>query len=120
MTTSKTILSNQVHPDDSTVQTVIGDQFKGDGFYGSSDGLHTAQYAVSEFIGTVVMQATLSVTPTEADWFTLSDTEHISPSVSDINASISVVKNFTGNYTWTRVNVQNWTSGSITQVLLNH
>jgi hypothetical protein len=120
MATSETILSNQVHPGDSSVQIVVGDKFKGDGFYGRSEGLHTAQYAVGGFIGTVVMQAALAVSPVEADWFTLPETEHISPSTDDGNANISVVKNFTGNYTWVRATVINWTDGNVSQVLLNH
>ena len=57
---SETILSNQNHPGDSTIQTVTGEKFKGDGYYGRSDGLHTVQYTVSGFEGTIDIEATLA------------------------------------------------------------
>ena len=54
---SETILSNQNHPGDSTTQTVTGEKFKGDGYYGRSDGLPTVQYTVSGFEGTIDIEA---------------------------------------------------------------
>jgi hypothetical protein len=56
MANSETILSANTHPGDSTVTTVTGEKFKGDGYYGRSDGFHTVQYSLSGFIGTVTMQ----------------------------------------------------------------
>ena len=42
--TSEIILSANTHPGDSTTETVTGSNFKGDGYYGRSDGMHTVQY----------------------------------------------------------------------------
>ena len=47
MANSETILSANTHPGDSTVTTVTGEKFKGDGYYGRSDGFHTVQYSLS-------------------------------------------------------------------------
>ena len=58
--TSETIVSATTHPGDSTAETVTGDKFKGDGYYGRSDGLHTVQYNVSGVAGTIKMQGTLA------------------------------------------------------------
>ena len=44
---SETILTNSVHPGDSTIVTVVGEKYKGDGFYGRADGFHTVQYNVA-------------------------------------------------------------------------
>mgnify|MGYP000901047855 CR=1 FL=1 len=44
MAQSETILSNQSHPGDSTIESHTGEKFKGDGYYGRADGLHTVQY----------------------------------------------------------------------------
>jgi hypothetical protein len=118
--TSETILSNQTHPGDSTTETVTGDKFKGDGYYGRSDGLHSIQYNVSGFIGTVVMQATLATNPTSDDWFTISNTEHTSTNDSAANGDGSYIYNFTGNYVWVRSYVSNWTDGIVQSVVLNH
>lgn len=117
---SENILTNQVHPGDSSTQTITGDNYKGDGYYNRSDGFHTVQYNVEGFIGTIVMQATLAVTPTSTDWFTLSTTAHTSASTDNSNASGAFMYNFTGNYVWVRVYVSNWTDGNISSIYLNH
>ena len=75
MSSSETILSNQVHAGDSTNTTVTGEKFKGDGYYGRSDGFHTVQYNLADFNGTIKMQGTLATTPTEADYFDIAGTE---------------------------------------------
>lgn len=117
---SEIILSNQVHPGESSVETVAGQKFKGDGYYNRSDGFHTVQYNVTGFIGTIVMQATLATDPTGVDWFTLSNTAHTSLQSNDVEATGSYLKNFTGNYVWLRAIIQNWTDGSVNSILLNH
>ena len=66
---SEIILSSNTHPGDSTVTTVTGTNFKGDGYYGRSDGLHSVQYTYNGLSGTITIQGTLAVTPVEADWF---------------------------------------------------
>jgi hypothetical protein len=118
---SEIILSNQTHPDDSTSESLFGEKFKGDGYYGRSDGIHTVQYIYAQFKGTISIQGTLAVNPQEEDWFTIQETvseiELESPPTSQAQSSI---KNFTGNYVWVRVAVLNWTTGTINAVLLSH
>ena len=117
---SEIILSIQTHPGDSTETVVTGTAFKGDGYYSRSDGFHTVQYNVVGFIGTINMQATLSTTPVEADWFTVTSAVHTSTAADSANSDGSFIKNFTGNYMWVRAVVSNWTDGSVTSILLNH
>ena len=71
MAQSETILTANTHDGDSTVQSITGDKFKGDGYYGRSDGLHTIQVNLSGFLGEVQLQGTLAVDPTADDWFTV-------------------------------------------------
>ena len=47
---SENILTNQVHPGDSSIETITGDKYKGDGYYGRSDGFHSIQYNLDGFI----------------------------------------------------------------------
>ena len=54
--TSEIILSATTHPGDSTAETVTSEKFKGDGYYGRSDGLHTVQYNVSGVADRVTIQ----------------------------------------------------------------
>jgi hypothetical protein len=118
MANSETILSAQSHPGDSTTETVTGEKFKGDGYYGRSDGFHTIQYSIDSFIGTVEVQATLAIDPTEDDWFTVYTQAY--PVVNDEGTTKSNFANFTGNYVWIRAYISNWTDGTVTSIKLNH
>ena len=133
MSNSETILSENTHPGDSTIETVTGDKFKGDGYYGRSDGLHTIQIDLTGFIGKVTMQGTLSVDPTADDWFTVTlgsgqtmDTtgKIVSATTTKLeytdNETSSKTYNFTGNYVWIRIYVSNWTDGTVNSIQLNH
>jgi hypothetical protein len=119
---SETILSQNVHPGDSITETITGDAYKGDGYYGRSDGFHTVQYDLDNFLGTIIIQGTLAIEPTEDDWFAVSVTEHTSVTndSSSLTSDGSFVYNFTGNYVWVRASVSNWTDGSVNFIKLNH
>lgn len=134
MSNSETILSQQAHTGDSSIQSVTGAKYRGDGYYGRSDGFHTIQYDITGFIGRIEIQGTLAIDPTEADWFSVGlgtgtmsvDTtgalrEENITSVS-YSESTSIVKsyNFTGNYVWVRTKITNWTDGTINSIKLNH
>ena len=109
---SETIISIQAHVGDSTIQTHTGTKYKGDGYYGRSDGIHTVQYDLNSFIGTIKMQGTLATTPTDSDYFDIISTTE----TSTTGASIY---NFTGNYVWVRT-VVTYTNGAVTSIKLNH
>ena len=66
---SETILSANTHPGDSTSVGVNGSHFKGDGYYGRSDGLHTVQYEYTGFTGEMKIEATLATAPADSDFF---------------------------------------------------
>lgn len=97
---------------------------KGDGYYGSADGLHTVTYTVTpNFEGTLTMQATLATSPVEADWFTVNNTSvtYQTPIVPATTTTNYV--NFTGNFVWVRAVVHrsdNLTNGSVTFINYNH
>lgn len=131
---SETILSAQTHPGDSTVETVTGEKFKGDGYYGRSDGLHTIQIDLNGFIGKVEVQGTLAIDPAEDDWFTVElGTGSMSVDTTGLltEQNITFVEyaesttntksyNFTGNYVWIRAKISNWTDGTVNSIKLNH
>jgi hypothetical protein len=109
---SEIILSSNTHPGDSTVVTVTGENFKGDGYYGRSDGLHSVQYTYSGLTGTITIQGTLAVAPVEADWFDV----HTFTAAQETSSAIA---NFTGNYVWIRAKVV-YTDGTVSSIVLNH
>ena len=136
MSRSETILSAQTHPGDSSVETVTGEKYKGDGYYGRSDGFHTIQVNLIGFIGRIEMQGTLAVDPTDDDWFPISLGGSSTASVDTtglVTSSTTVVTinytenetsvktyNFTGNYVWLRAKVSDWTDGTVNSITLNH
>jgi hypothetical protein len=114
--TSETILSQTTHPGDSTVTTVVGEKYKGDGYYGRSDGFHTVQVNVTGVSGTAKIQGTLATDPVDTDWFDIDGVEYNSGSNSGTGA---FVYNFTGNFVWLRAYVT-YTDGTFNSILLNH
>ena len=108
---SETILPATDHPNDSTTETVLGQQFKGDGYYGRSDGFHTIQITVSGFEGNIRMQASLATAPTATDWFDVTGTTHTAPTAVDVNS--------TGSFLWVRAKVV-YTEGTVNSIKLNH
>lgn len=114
---SKLILSQHTHFDDSTEERIVGDKERGDGFYGRSDGIHTIQYAVTDFIGIMSIEATLSTDPSDQDWFTVYREEY--PVVNNNSTTTSKIINFTGNYVWVRASVV-YSGGTVNSILLNH
>ena len=111
-TNSENILTNQTHPGDSTTETITGEKYKGDGYYGRSDGFHTVQYSFDGLTGTISIQATLAIDPTDDDWFTVH-------SYTASQESDSIISNFTGNYVWIRAFIE-YTDGTINSIVLNH
>ena len=136
-TNSETILPSTTYDNgvgSSPIQSYTGNPFKGDGFYGRSDGLHTIQVNLIGFKGKIEIQGTLEVNPTGSDWFTvelgtgaqsvdttgliteqnITQVEYTSP------ATNSKTYNFVGNYVWIRAKISEWTGGTVHSIKLNH
>lgn len=118
---------------------------KADSYYGYTDGFHTIQTVYDNFVGRFRIQATLSLDPTEADWFDLN--QDISQYGSITNqatawnaagyvqfnandpASGSQAYSFTGNFAYLRVKMDrsyigdgttyDLSYGQITQAILS-
>lgn len=112
---SKIILSQQYKEPDLLTSEFYGEPESGDGFYGKSDGLHTIQYSISNFVGTLLIQATICYEPTETDWFTVIENEY-----ELLDETISNIENFIGNYVWIRAVLKNWTHGTVNVIRMNH
>lgn len=128
------LLNSTVHSNDSTSSPLVGEKFKGAGFYGLGDGFHTVQVQLTLFTGIVKIQGSLATDPSDDDWIDINFSEQGRFSVDttglvsnedflqDINltnSSINKTYNFTGNFVWVRANVTYWTGGQINRVLLN-
>lgn len=121
---------------DGSTQTVTGEKFKGDGYYGRADGLHTVAWKITGFTGTIKMQGSLASDPTNNDWFDIElgsttasfsiDTSgaasqaNISSVVYSTATTANAAYNFTGNFMWVRVVVDNFTAGTVNSVYINN
>lgn len=115
---------------------VFGDPVRGDGFSGSRDGLHTVQWTLIDFVGTIAIQGTLSVDINESEWATIPLHTDEGEYYVDTSGKVSkntlvninytsdttnaVTYNFQGNYTWVRAKITDWTGGTIFSILLSH
>jgi hypothetical protein len=91
----------------STMMTYISERVKGDGYYGSSNGIHTVAYtATPTFIGTITMQASLATDPASTDWFDVNNTTVTYTVFNNRNTSTVDCYNFTGNFVWVRGRVE--------------
>jgi hypothetical protein len=104
----------------STMMVYVSDKVKGDGYYGGSDGLHTVTYTCAPtFVGTVTMQASLAAAPTDADWFTVPNTDVRYTTFNDRSTSTVDYYNFQGNYVWLRSRVA-IADGAVEVIHYNH
>jgi len=107
----------QVYPPyDGVSANWSSNAFKGNGYYGYTDGLHTVSYSVSGFVGVLKFQASLATNPTESDWFDVSNTS-IGDGSNPVNGLYSF--NFFGNFVWCRAHITNFSAGDINRVLYN-
>jgi hypothetical protein len=99
MSNSQIILTNQHE------LSFTGDAYKGDGYYGFSDGLHTVSFHVDNFVGRIYLEATLVEQPEETDWFYID----LSPTTKYLEYSSQMTDtqgvSFTGNFVWVRAKV---------------
>lgn len=91
---------------------------KGCGYNGQTDGLHTVQFAVQEFIGRILIQGSLEVNPTDDDWFDVESATLVG--TGPLGLSTTITQNFTGNFVWVRAVVDQYTNGNVNQVLFTH
>lgn len=121
------VISNTAHgasngPYNGTDINWYTPKYKGDGYYGYTDGLHTVSYKLTGFVGQIGMQASLATNPTDTDWFDLEDTQIGNAPINGIPGdavTLSIYRNFNGNFVWVRVAVINFTAGTINRVLYN-
>ncbi len=73
-----------------------GEKAKSDSYYGYTDGIHSVSIKYSSFVGTIKLQATLSLDPATSDW---GDIKLITKSTSHTGTEIHTFK---GNFVYIR------------------
>jgi len=99
---------------DGSSQDWSGDRQKAAAYYGGFGDLQTLAFYLLGFTGTIQIQATLDSDPTQdSQWFSVY--EYVADAVTD-----NFSRNITGNFTWIRANVQDFTAGTITKVVCSY
>lgn len=98
-------------PNSGSEMNLFSNVVEGDSFYGYSDGLHTIQVIYAQFVGRFRIQCTLSLDPTEDEWFdiipdiTTGDAWNPEGYIQFTTANPSDISEgytFRGNYTYIR------------------
>jgi hypothetical protein len=80
-------------------------------YYAGNGNIQTLFYNLSNFIGTITIQATLNDLPEQAKWIDISQRgDGVTP---DTGLTSSTV---TGNFSWIRAQVEQFDAGTITAV----
>lgn len=94
-----------------------GAKQKGAGYNKHNDGVHTAVFSFDNFVGTVKIQGTLELYPTDNDWVDIPET---SITIEDSSALINnESRTFTGQFVWIRAaySIEN---GIISEIRYNY
>lgn len=98
--------------DGSSDTSFAGDRQKASDYYVSRTGLQSVRFITDDFIGSIMLQATLDADPKDdADYF---DVFEFPDDSSATTANISYP--ITGNFTWLRARVTGFVGGQITSV----
>jgi hypothetical protein len=97
--TNVTLLDNL-----SSHYTFTGEAVRADSWWGYTDGLHTVQLKVHNFKGSFSLEATLSLTPGEDDWFKIDVSDGLNNlKIADFDFFTgSKAYTFIGNFTYLR------------------
>jgi hypothetical protein len=80
-------------------------------YYRGYGGVQTVRYQLIDFVGVLYFEATLDADPTDANWVSTFSVGDASSALTDLR-SYSVM----GNFTWMRVRVESFDSGTINYI----
>jgi len=100
---------------DGSSQDFTSDPAEAAGYYRGIGNVQTLLISVTDFVGRIHVQATLSEDPLAAAWFLL---EEFGDGSSVLTTQHSI--NQIGNFSWMRVEVVDFTAGTINFVRLSY
>lgn len=101
---------------DGSSQDWSGDDQQAANYYGGFGGLQTVAFFLNNFQGKIKIEATLDFAPAlDSDWFKVYEfVSNASPTTNNFSTNI------TGNFTWMRANVEDFSQGTITKLMLSY
>ena len=93
-----------------------GDRQQAANYYGGFGGLQTIAFYLTNFEGKIHIQASLETDPVEdQDWFLVNEFDTASTTTTE-----NFARNITGNFTWIRAQVLDFTAGTINYVTMSY
>ena len=119
--TTKTILGTTVYGQpagnyDGSSQDWSSDPVTAANYYRGRGGVQTITFSVTAFEGDMFLEACLDDNPAEANWFNT----YIYGDGSTIPLTDYHPATVTGNFTWMRANVEDFSQGTITKLMLSY
>jgi hypothetical protein len=118
MANETTVLVSNITSEAVDSAFVYSDKAKGAGYHKFNDSLHTYNYVVDSFVGTIKLQGTLELFPGDDDWVDIDTTVKNGHNDSSIFQSGAISGNFTGRFVWIRAGY-NLENGTITSIRIN-
>lgn len=101
---------------DGSSQDFSGDRRQAANYYGGFGGLQTVAFYLSGFQGRIRIEASLDADPAgDSAWFRVSEFDSTSSATTN-----NFSRNITGNFTWIRANVTDFTAGTISKLMLSY
>ena len=102
---------------DGSSEDFNGEHQQAANYYGGFGGLQTVAFYLNGFQGRIELQATLESDPTaDSDWFRVYDVDYTDSSAATTNFST----NITGNFVWIRARVEQFSTGTISQITISY
>ena len=100
---------------DGIATTFSGNAVRGASHYYQTKDQQTFSWQLNNFVGYLIIEATLETDPATPNYF---EVANIGDGITAITESTSL--NVIGNFTWVRVSVVNFASGTITEVAVTY
>lgn len=120
MITTKTILGTTVFGTpsgnyDGSSQDWSSDPQEAANYYRGRGGLQTIMFNVVDFVGQIVIEATLDTVAETATWFETYTYGDLSSSITDYHPT-----NIQGNFAWVRARIVGFDGGTINSVTISY
>ena len=100
---------------DGSTDHFISDPVKAVDYYQGQGSLQTVFVRVTDFTGTITLQATIDYNPELANWFDVYEYTNTVDPITDYHPV-----NLTGNFVWMRAAVTDFTDGTINSVTISY
>lgn len=101
---------------DGSSQDWSGDRQQAANYYGGFGDLQTIAIYLNGFEGRIKIEATLDTDPVQdSAWFRVYEFDSTTETTTN-----NFSTNITGNFTWIRANVEQFSAGTITQVVMSY